>query len=428
MLSPEWRIKHAPVSCLGPFLAMAPNRQFSSSSFTSNFFDAFRSHEEDQPEPRLAIKTREGEQILRLPSGTKVLVIHNSDVSAQPHHVELGEVTILGPPKEFLRWYCYAVLTAAVCLGLAGLLLFFLFPRPVEIQVKEDLRILPHFRKVITFNNTFQNTVNLHYSVEFQVVNQNYIPITIEEITTKAQVFETSSDLYPHKMKLPIEIPLRSDVNLTKIVHFVLSHNLGFMAHRCNDPKELTHTLDLSMSVTIRYRTMLGREGTRAKTWPQRASCGVPGKEEPGGRKVEKEEWKSLMEGQGYGKTESDGTQEDHGDFHRETDIINIDSESPEGRPELEDKRAHEHKEADTAAESSEGRPAEAHEGRPLTGQEGRPLEERKEHLPEVESSMSEEHRLLTESQLAKENKHSALREGRPLSAEGRPSVPPEVA
>ena len=57
-----------------------------------------------QPEARLAIKTREGQQVVKLPSGTKLLIIHNSDAEAEPHHVDIGEVTVMGPVKDFLKW------------------------------------------------------------------------------------------------------------------------------------------------------------------------------------------------------------------------------------------------------------------------------------------------------------------------------------
>ena len=52
----------------------------------------------------MAIRTREGENVVKLPAGTRVLVIHNSDLGAQPHHLELGEVTLLGPARDFLKW------------------------------------------------------------------------------------------------------------------------------------------------------------------------------------------------------------------------------------------------------------------------------------------------------------------------------------
>jgi len=411
---------------------MAPKRQSSagSRSSSSSFLDAFRRSDEEQPGPRLAIKTREGEQVLKLPSGTRVLVIHNSDATAQPHHLELGEVTILGPTRDFLRWYCYAVLTAAVCLGLAGLLLFFLFPRVVEIQASKD-RIFPHYRDILTSNESDwvaeKNVVTLKYNVKFRVVNNNYIPITIEEINSKVQIFETAQDNFKNNSQ--IEVPIRSNVNLSSDVVVRLSHNLGFMAKHCNDPKELTHTLDLKLDVTIRYRTMLGREGRIVETWIQKSSCGPEGKEEKGGEQVREEHWKSIMEGQGSAaEANRDKESKDEGvvEFHKEKDVFNISESSPEGRPASPEGRLALSKGRPALAEGrpalAEGRPASP-EGRPALAKgqpasvEGQPLS--MEGLPESPGSPN-----LSEGRLAMAEAHLASREGRPLSPEGR-TLPP---
>ena len=44
-----------------------------------------------------------------------------------------------------------------------------------------------------------------------------------------------------------VEVPLRSDVNLTKDVVVVLDHHLGFMAEYCNDPRKESHTIILNL-------------------------------------------------------------------------------------------------------------------------------------------------------------------------------------
>jgi len=326
---------------------MAPRRQSRQSSIASkisnsSILDAFRKSEE--PAARLAIKTRGGEHVIKLPSGTKVLIIHNSDADAEPHHVDIGEVTVMGPVREFIKWYCYAVLTAAVCLGLAGLLLFFLFPRPVEIEAPKD-RLYPYYRHV-TYDNSsdsVKNAVNVKYYWKFRVMNNNYIPITIEEINCKVQAFETLHRNYKNTSQ--VEIPLRSNFNLTADVEVFLSHNLGFMAKHCNDPRKLSHTIILNLDVTVRYQTMLGREGRIVTPLKQEASCGPKGPEETGGRTVKQEEWRMIMEGKGSTlegeRKEGDSQIEVGSEFQREKDIIDrtrIDGPvegRPQGSPEL---------------------------------------------------------------------------------------------
>jgi len=324
---------------------MAPKRKASAGSkksSTSSIRDVFKKTTEEVPETRLAIRTREGENVVKLPAGTRVLVIHNSDLGAQPHHLELGEVTLLGPARDFLKWYCYAVLTAAVCLGLAGLLLFFLFPRRVEIETSGG-RHYPHYRSVVLHNTTdpreLKNAVSLKYHLKFRVVNNNYIPITIEEVNCRVQAFEVVQP-NPYKNTSRVEVPLRSDVNLTAHVDVFLSHQLGFMAKQCNDRKKLSHTLTLKLDVTVRYRTLLGREGRTMTPSKEIASCGPEGSELPGGRTVEEEEWRQIMEGgdtvhEGkVRRVEGDGTNEVSVDGPQvETDMIDqSEALSPEGR------------------------------------------------------------------------------------------------
>ena len=79
-------------------------------------------------------------------------------------------------PSPFDFRYCYAVLTAAVCLGLAGLLLFFLFPRPVVIAAPKG-RLYPYYRHVTYDNATdpksHQVSVKYYVSTFFIVPRGN---------------------------------------------------------------------------------------------------------------------------------------------------------------------------------------------------------------------------------------------------------------
>ena len=64
--------------------------------------DVFFCH---QLEARLAIRTREGEHVIKLPSGTKVLVIHNSDIEACPPRVQLEQQLFLARSiDDYIRW------------------------------------------------------------------------------------------------------------------------------------------------------------------------------------------------------------------------------------------------------------------------------------------------------------------------------------
>jgi len=280
-----------------------------------------------------------GKTRIKLPRDTKVVIIHNGHLEQE---VELTAVTSSSETvKEFLKWYCYAILTAVVCLGLAGLLLFFLFPRGIEIH-GSSIRHEPYFRIVeeakdkANGTDKFKGFVNLKYKTKIRVINNNYIPIKIEEISGKITIFDHVQK--PYKNASQVEMPMRSDVNLTAdLQNIFLSHELGFMAKYCNDRHKETHTIIVNIELTLRYRTFLGREGrVPAANVVNEVSCGIKDTEIEGGRKIPKTEWRFLFEGKGpHEASQGEGGGKHESVARPEKELVifnNTHGKAPEGR------------------------------------------------------------------------------------------------
>jgi len=85
------------------------------------------------------------------------------------------------------RTWLYICVGVAVSVCLAGLILFFLFPRSVKLS-SDRKRILP--QQAIVIDNTTQPSVFLTIQNEFLVNNSNYVPVTVESLNMSVTAFE----------------------------------------------------------------------------------------------------------------------------------------------------------------------------------------------------------------------------------------------
>ncbi|XP_025095520.1 transmembrane protein 106B-like [Pomacea canaliculata] len=183
-----------------------------------------------------------------------------------------GELVALIPMKDKRlkprRTVLYVAVATFICVVIAGLCMFFLFPRDVVVTSDH-----PPFLEPIFVNlNLSAYYVNFTVRNFYYFSNNNFYNVKI----TGAQVVS----FYDQKVmsislnKTEVNIPMRSTITYGIEMNFFLSstNDWGFLVKFCEDPRSWVHNLPLTLELTANY-TYLGHVEQATLMTYQSVSC-----------------------------------------------------------------------------------------------------------------------------------------------------------
>ncbi|XP_052802055.1 transmembrane protein 106B-like [Mya arenaria] len=183
-----------------------------------------------------------------------------------------GELVALIPMKDKRlrprRTYIWVGLAVLLTLVLAGLLIFFIMPRSVDIASKR-----PYLRPVgAVYVNTTEDVVNFTVTNRFNVSNQNFFEIKVTSVKLTVlydtQVISESSNF------TNLLVPMRGqrqyfiDIPIT----FNLKNQMGYMAESCLNSIRWAHELVMMFEFTCNYEVLGHTEQSTLQTF-QFVSC-----------------------------------------------------------------------------------------------------------------------------------------------------------
>ncbi|PVD29833.1 hypothetical protein C0Q70_09090 [Pomacea canaliculata] len=173
------------------------------------------------------------------------------------------EVKVVGDQRVL-----YVAVATFICVVIAGLCMFFLFPRDVVVTSDH-----PPFLEPIFVNlNLSAYYVNFTVRNFYYFSNNNFYNVKI----TGAQVVS----FYDQKVmsislnKTEVNIPMRSTITYGIEMNFFLSstNDWGFLVKFCEDPRSWVHNLPLTLELTANY-TYLGHVEQATLMTYQSVSC-----------------------------------------------------------------------------------------------------------------------------------------------------------
>lgn len=165
-------------------------------------------------------------------------------------------------PRRTVMYVCLAVLA---CVAVAGLLLFFLFPRSVHLQSNS-----PKLDPTYLYVNRTEEVIHMTFTNEFNVTNANFYPVYVTSLEMMA-TFDTHV-IGDTVNNTELTIPIKSGKTVYAQLNVSFSGDEGYMAHYCAEGGRRPHTLLLPFTTTL-TSTALGRtEQSSIKTY-QHVRC-----------------------------------------------------------------------------------------------------------------------------------------------------------
>ncbi|XP_064613966.1 transmembrane protein 106B-like [Liolophura sinensis] len=182
---------------------------------------------------------------------------------------ERGLVAIIPMKDERLkprRTYLYVLIAVIVSILVAGLILFFMFPRSVVALSKQ-----PYLEPNYLHINVTMGIVNFTVTNRYNFSNSNYFPVTITGI--QSSVMYDMKVLTTGKNNTQLRIPMRSTKEQTVNLDILLQGDEAYLATYCADHRKWVHDLFMQFELTANY-SYLGRTEQTTLTTYQHVSCG----------------------------------------------------------------------------------------------------------------------------------------------------------
>lgn len=182
-----------------------------------------------------------------------------------------GELVALIPMRDKRlkprRTVLYVLIAVFLCLLMAGLCMFFLFPRDVIVSSNRPL-LEPIFLD-LNVSATFVNFTVMNY---YNFSNNNFFPVEI--LGTQMTSMYDEKVMATSLNQSSAEIPAKSSLSYGILMNFVLSleNDWGFLVKFCDDDRPWVHNLPVTFELTANY-TYLGHAEQATLTTFQQVSC-----------------------------------------------------------------------------------------------------------------------------------------------------------
>ncbi|CAI9727729.1 Hypothetical predicted protein [Octopus vulgaris] len=166
-------------------------------------------------------------------------------------------------PQRTVQW---VILSIIICCFVAGLVLYFLFPRNVRaLSNQPDLE-----PSQLQINLTMQY-VYLSFMNKYNFSNENYIPVSVTGVTMSVQY--DRSILSKVENKTELKIPQLSSREYHVQMNLTLAGDQKYLVKFCNDPRRWVHDMFMQFELTANYSYFGHIEQTTLTTY-QHVSCG----------------------------------------------------------------------------------------------------------------------------------------------------------
>ncbi|XP_016366232.1 transmembrane protein 106A isoform X1 [Sinocyclocheilus rhinocerous] len=183
----------------------------------------------------------------RIPRGQEnqlVAVIPCSDQRLKPHHTKL-----------------YVFISVGLCLLICSLILFFLFPRSMDMSSVELKSSMVYFTP---------DTVKIVITHEMNLTNQNFVGITANNLSVQSFIFETV--VGNNKLPNVTILPPRSQKTIKVIADIVIDDS--GLNNYCKSHSFQIHTLFLHLQLTIKVSYLSHSEQMSTDAY-EYIDCGV---------------------------------------------------------------------------------------------------------------------------------------------------------
>ncbi|XP_077056854.1 transmembrane protein 106A isoform X2 [Siphateles boraxobius] len=183
----------------------------------------------------------------RIPRGKEnqlVAVIPCSDQRLKPHHTKL-----------------YVCIAVGLCLLICSLILFFLFPRSMDMSAMELQSSMVYFTP---------DKVKIVVTHEMNLTNQNFVRITADNLSVQALIFETV--VGNTKFLNVTNLPPRSQKTI-KVIANIAIDDQG-LNNYCKSPAFQIHTLFLHLQLNIKVSYLSHSEEMSTDAY-EYIDCGV---------------------------------------------------------------------------------------------------------------------------------------------------------
>ncbi|GAB1603429.1 transmembrane protein 106B-like [Argonauta hians] len=166
-------------------------------------------------------------------------------------------------PQRTAQW---VMLSVIICILIAGLTLFFLFPRNVRaLSNQPDLE--PSQLQI----NLTEQFVYLSFRNKYNFSNENYIPVSVTGVTMSVQYDRTILKKVVNKTEMII--PQLSAREYHVRMNLTLDGDQKYLVKFCNDPRRWVHDMFMQFELTANYSYFGHIEQTTLTTY-QHVSCG----------------------------------------------------------------------------------------------------------------------------------------------------------
>ncbi|KAL3832499.1 hypothetical protein ACJMK2_024138 [Sinanodonta woodiana] len=165
------------------------------------------------------------------------------------------------------RTYLYVGLAVFLCLATAGLLVFFIFPRDVQLKSQR-----PYLHPSQVYVNVSESFVSFFIMNYFTLVNENYFPVLVTGVEMSVQ-YDTQV-INSTRNQSVLRIPLREKKKYYVQIQITFNkvNQLGYIAGSCLNPVRWVHEMVMFFTLTASY-TFLGHAEQTSLTTFQFVSC-----------------------------------------------------------------------------------------------------------------------------------------------------------
>jgi len=193
-------------------------------------------------------------------------------IGAMPEKRQLDSVELIGsdknvPKPRSWRFRCQTALIVVPTLFFAGLVMFFLYPRPVVFLKKDYHRV--YYPTGVEINNGENPSVYVNYTFDYKMVNPNFYPVKLISLDLEVAMNEV---LAKARNSSGLMIPLRSTEDITVDVEIAFKDSLSFMKKFCIDPRSWVHTVFVRTTVVAVVKVLFSNYSAYLVSY-QKLSC-----------------------------------------------------------------------------------------------------------------------------------------------------------
>lgn len=167
------------------------------------------------------------------------------------------------------RTMAYVLGAVVLSLIVAGLSIFFIYPRSFEFNIPFPK---PELEPTNLYINTTERVVKFTIRNRWVLENNNWYYITLNNLNVRAYLNKLVTETVN---QTAVQVPAKGAVYIGQDVGVTFKDDLEYLVKFCNDPRSWVHTIYMRFQATAQVSVM-GYAFTKIVESYQRVSCGRP--------------------------------------------------------------------------------------------------------------------------------------------------------